>query len=419
MSFTSRNVGTLFTDLKGTHRSALHSSSNKLAPIALAAPGTITESEAERQAALARVQSTLLTSAPAGAGVARRATRGRRDVRTTTYQPTIPDDVPLAQVLRDQRSREASAETSQFASPISPTGSSFAAMDGGRTNSILSNSSSSALGPQRAQDLFEGSAQTGLRASIVETVNVLTKAGEVQRVMVTGEIALSHRGAGGEATRIRLTGFEELEKAAPNSAYITPVEGAAGEYTLLPSLTGSGAGETKTVLKYQLHIPIGSETAFVPLRVKAAWQCQQGQTRVIVQYSANSMSSLAQSSGRQEASPFGDDDDQAARLEDLTLQLPVNTAVSTFSAKPSASWSAERARLTFALEPLSLSASSSATESKALASLSTEGTASPQPVAVGWRVVGRTVSSVGVEVVGGDVAEVRRECRAGKYLAAA
>lgn len=398
--------------------SALSSSSRGLAPISVA-PATITESEADRQAALARVQSTLLSSAPAvgGAGaLGRRATRGRRDVRTTTYQPTIPDDVPLAQVLRDQRSREASAtaeQSSTLTPPISPTGPSFAAADG-RAMSIMSTTSSSHLAARH--DPFAESTTPGLRASIVETVNVLSKAGEVQRVMITGEISLSHRpttNAQGPM-RIRIASFEQLEKAAPNSVYLQPIADSPGEYTVLPSLSSSSS--TATVLKYQLHIPAVAEADFVPLKVKAAWQCVQGQTRVIVQYSSNPASALYAAAAA-EASPFGDDDDTQGRLEDLTLALPVNSSVSTFSAKPTASWSAEKSRLTFALDPLSPTAGG---EHKALASLTTEGTATPQPVAVGWKVFGKTVSRVGVEVLGaeGRVEEERRETRSGKYLAA-
>lgn len=51
----------------------------------------------------------------------------------------------------------------------------------------------------------------------------------------------------------------------------------------------------------------------------------------------------------------------------------------------------------------------------------TEGTATPQPVAVRWKVIGKTVSGVGVELVGDGggeevVEEVRRSTVAGKYL---
>jgi hypothetical protein len=81
---------------------------------------------------------------------------------------------------------------------------------------------------RRSARLFDHATTPGLRATIVETVNVLLKGGEVSRVMITGEISLSHRAetTDGEGVRIRIAHFEQSEKAAPNSAYLSPIVGS-------------------------------------------------------------------------------------------------------------------------------------------------------------------------------------------------
>lgn len=334
----------------------------------------------------------------------------------TTFNPVIPDDVPLARVLEQQRAREQSggdqASLSNSLSATSPTASTFLPE---RANSMLSTVSHGTTRTIGGPDPFEHATTPGLRATITETVNVLSKGGEVNRVMITGEIALSHRldtTTDPEALRIRIANFEQFEKAAPNSAYISPVADSPGEYQILPSLSMNNS-HTTTVLKYQLHIPEGAESAYVPLNVKALWQCQPAQTRVIVNYSANAQARIAE----KEESPFGEDDDETSsvpKLEELSFAVPVSAAVTTFQAKPTAIWAAEKARLTFNVEPVAFGE-----EGKVLASVSTEGTAVAQPVAVRWKVAGRNVSKVGIEVLGGEqVEEMLRSTVSGKYLVA-
>ena len=241
-----------------------------------------------------------------------------------------------------------------------------------------------------------------------ETVNVLLKGGEVTRVMIAGEISLSHRpSASGAPVRIKISHFEQFEKAAPNAAFLAPLPDAPGEYLVSPAL--AGAGSTATVLKYQLHVPLGAESSFVPLLVRASWKCEAGLSRVIVHYEPNPVAKLAAAA----PNPFGED--ELAALEDLAFQVPVSCPVSTFQAKPTAVWNADKARLAFKVDQLAFGTK----EEKLLASVTTDGTAVPAPIAVGWKVVGRCISAVGVEVVGEEeVEDVVRTTVAGKYLVA-
>ncbi|GAA5990406.1 hypothetical protein JCM10908_007356 [Rhodotorula pacifica] len=443
-----------------------------------ASPFLPQESEADRLAALESVKNVLgspnaggsspFAAASGGAqGVGRRATaRGRRGTGSLSPQGSVPVpagsggiaerqdssvDVPLATVVQQKQRREApppppsssssghrdatalgvGAATSAGAGalvatslssslPSSPATSSFAAVpQPSRTMSILSATSSSIHGGAAAgrPDPFAGATTPGLRASIVETVNVLLKGGEVTRVLVTGEIGLSYRSSGTPSgdLKVRLTGLDSLEKKAPNPALLLPAVDQ-DKFHISPTITAHG-GATTTVFKYQLALPATSTPA--PVLVKPVWRCDPAQARAIVTYSVNGASPLFTPA----TSPFGEEDEQSATtasLEELKLELTLaNGSITSFQAKPATASLAPGGRaLAFSSLPgLSLAAR----EQKILASLVTDGQATPGPVNVSWSVQGRTIGNVGVELVGGgggggevDLAEIRRETISGR-----
>ncbi|GAA5867632.1 hypothetical protein JCM8547_001322 [Rhodosporidiobolus lusitaniae] len=349
----------------------------------------------------------------------------------------------------------ATASSSTFVpspSPFTPTFSPTTA-EGGRTMSILSTTSSHANGAGLASgaasfvsasgslsagrpDPFAGETSPGLRAEVRETVNVLMKGGEVTRVMVSGEVSVSYRGGEGREergeVRLKLTGLEGAEKAVPNSAFLTATPGGGGgdkgEYVLKTRELREqrGEGTTTTVLKYQLA-STAAPAGIVPLTVKPTWRCEPGLARAIVSYSLNPDSPLLLSAGGS-SSPFGDDEAGGGELEDLKIDLSLvpssPSSIASFQSKPpTTSLTSGGKTLSFTLP--SLSSASGAGEQKLLASLTTtpaEQAAQPGPVSVRWRVRGRTVGRVGVEVVEdgeeGGVREVRREVVGGKYSAA-
>ncbi|BGP27441.1 fps/Fes/Fer/CIP4-like and SAFF domain-containing protein [Rhodotorula toruloides] len=434
-----------------------------IAPSLPSSPVVAQESEAERRAALESVKNALGAppAAAAGAGLGRRATaRGRRGeggARNTVYggagglatppaaerqDSTISeDDVPLATVVQQKHRREAppppvnrtaaptpndSAATLSPSLPTSPASPGFISPSpapvAGRAMSVMSGTSS--RGPAAAHgrsDPFAGVASPGLRASIIETVNVLLKNGEVTRVLVTGEVGLSYRPSSsspGGQLKLRLTGLDGLEKTAPNPALLSAA--GSGEFTVSPSLAAHN-GTTATAFKYQVSLPPTSSAALVPLMVKPTWRCEPGLARAIVTYSTNASSTIFSASSS--SSPFGEDDDATttARLEDvkLDLVLALGTATSFQSKPPSGTLTNSNRALSFSLGSFD---AASGGEQKILASIQTEGAAAaqPGPVSISWVLRGRTVGNLGVELVeGGEVMEeVRRETVSGKYLAA-
>lgn len=285
----------------------------------------------------------------------------------------------------------------------------------------MSSSASTTMHANRP-DPFAGETSPGLRASIVETVNVLLKGGEVTRLLVTGEIGVSYRSRSGSVTepgpsdlKVRLTGLDSLEKKAPNPALLLPGVGVdRDEFIISPTITAH-AGATTTVFKYQLSLP--ATTTPAPVLVKPVWRCDPAQSRAIVTYSVNGASPLFAPA----SSPFGEEDEPAAAsIDDLKLDLTLTSGtITSFQSKPAtATLSPSGKSLTFAALPtLSLASG----EQKILASLVTDGQAAPGPVNVSWIVHGRTLGNVGIEVVDGgevELAEVRRETVSGRYVAA-
>lgn len=404
------------------------------------APLTISESSSERQAALERVKSTLLSSkptnagpsvsplgiAPLASGLARRTTRGRRDGRMSTYSPVIPDDVPLGRILEQQRERDSMALSGVHDSstgagayaealPSSPIVTSFGNDGARRSDSIVSSvSSSSRMGTRGGIDPFETATTPGLRASIVETVNVLSKAGDISRVMIVGELSLSNRVMGGNSgpLKIRLLNFDRFEKSVPNHTYLSPIFDSPGDFIVQEALGAS----TTTVMKYQLRIPEGEEKHYLPLLVRASWKVEVGSAKVMIVYEGNSGAKLIAAA---EASPFGEEEEGGSiQFDELSFHVPFSLSLSTFQSKPSAQYSADKNRLTFVPEDKTLVGGDSR---KLLVSAVTDGSGvvNTPPISVHWKITGKVVSGMSVEVVeGGRVEEVATSIVSGKFLVA-
>lgn len=359
------------------------SSTNKFSSLSLA-PAPIMESETERAAALAKMQSTLLSSGPgATQGPSRRATmRGRRDVRNTMFTALdrVEDEASLGQAVKKQHEAEAT---------------------GG--------------------DPFGGGPTEGLRASFVETVSVVIKSGTVQRAMITGEVSLTLNDltttpAGTAPLHIRLDAFEQLDKVAPNPRYLSQYPNTPGEYLLdLSALAQASttAGKGPTLFKYQVHISDGRAAEWAPLDIVPQWKPMSGESRLVLGYHANASSRLAQR-------------DPTALVKDLqlTVTLAPGANVTTVQAKPpGGTWSPEARKITWTLPDLDLAGGTQQSSGKIVARFITEGEAPavPEPVLAHFRVDGSLSTALGVSVVdpaaGWAFEQVKRAVVSGKYVA--
>ena len=348
---------------------------SKFPSLALA-PAPITESEADRAAALAKMQSTLQS----GQGPKRASTmRGRRDVRNTMFGALdrVDDEASLGEVVRKER--QAAGE--MVASPISVSGNPFETASPG----------------------------TGLRASFVETISAVIKSGSVQRAMITGEVSLTLKDATSLASQpplhIRLDAFEQLDKVAPNPRYLSQYPNTPGEYLLdLGALAHASSGKGPTLFKYQVHISEARAAEFTPLEITPQWKPMQGETRLVMTYRANPSSRLVQ-----------------ARLTDLKLTVGLGgPEVTTVQAKPpGGTWSPEARQITWSLPDLDLAQS---TPGKIVARFITGGEelGVPEPVTAHFKVDGTLSTGLGVSVVdasaGWTFEDVARATTSGKYV---
>ncbi len=378
----------------------------------------IQETEEERQAALQKMQQTL---AMPPQQPSRRATvaRGRRDVRNTMFGGASEDGSMLgAAGLPMPRTTE---PTEMLGSPP---------INGGYPNGIerpqqiarqSSISSMTSNNPFDSPGLAAGlppstmatAYQPGLRASIIETVNVIMRNAEIQRVQINGEIHVSLRLAsaaiGAGPIHIRLTSFEQLEKIAPNPAFLAQVPDRPGEYFLnseaLATDNQKGSAKGTLLFKYQVHVPAGKVRTAAPFILEPAFSCKDGETRMILNYRVNPESPLSSIS--------------ITHLSFLATFGP-GVSVSNVQAKPAGGvWSPSTRRMTWNVNEMT------GTEGKIIAKFVSERgePMSPQGVQASWAVEGLLVSGLGLEVVDGQLEggwsfeEVRKGVTTGKYLA--
>jgi len=421
------------------------------------APLPIQEDETERQAALQKMQSTLLAKPPAGPG-RKNTIRGRRDVRNTTFN-TLPDDMPLAQALKLQGQQEDAADRSRMSeSPVqevlaTPTGSMFPGAQSqpmgsftpmapqftGRDNNAAISSPSSMVGSLNPFDQNGPAiAGSGLRATMTETVNVISKGGLVQKAMVTGEICVTMRDLpqyipinGVGPVHIRLEEFEQLEKVAPNPKYLSQVPETPGEYYLNIELLASATisqSSRPVLFKYQLHVGDGRAGEFAPIEVHPQWKTAAGETRLLINYKSNDQGRLAKRiTETASTSLFGEN---SGRLSEVSVVAGLGgPEITGVQAKPAGgTWSAEKRKMAWQVSDVDFNPQSAASTGKIVArfmSAADGPLGQPQGVSVQWKCQGSLSSALGLSVVssgagqgqGWRFEEVGKAVVSGKYTA--
>lgn len=371
------------------------------------------------KAALERVRSTLLGSAPARRNTTR---RDRRDVRNTVYNPmasvggTNGGNGGAGAALGGEAaatsqvgglSPQPTGGSTSFAAPMSPT------FTGGGVGAGAASMQSGAMGGSGTNPFEAATGTPGLRAYINETVNAILTPSGVARVMIVGEVSISGKDLPSSGPlHLRVEAFEQLEKAAPNPGFLTAVPSQPGEYQLDVAALQRVADtlpQGATILKYQLHVSPSRLAEYVPLNVDARWRLEPHQTSFLLNYSRNDSVRLSEAS-----SGSG-----AWSLQDLAVVTPVGpTPVTSVMSKPEGNWDADAKQLSWTLSESDLAAG--AGSGKLLARFQVDGQGNPQPVQIRWRLPGQTMSSLGLSVAGASgiaFDEVVRQTVSGKYVA--
>ncbi|GBC06627.1 hypothetical protein RclHR1_06990007 [Rhizophagus clarus] len=250
-------------------------------------------------------------------------------------------------------------------------------------NSLLSSSPTSSEFPETTSHLRAASdletQPCGLRASISETVNIISKDGEVTKILITGEIGIQYNSTIRDSSnpiRIRIKNSETLEKSVPNTSYLCPAPDCVDQYEINTSLLN---GTPVTVMKYQAHIDPENKNKYLPLQVIPHWKCEPNLTSLAVSYQVNSECKLA------------------GKLSELSFIVPVDGQVGNVQSKPSGVWSVEKQRMYWQIDDIDLSIPSE--QKKILARFETEKASNPAPTAVRFLCKGQLLSDISIEIV--------------------
>lgn len=248
----------------------------------------IFEDESQAKQAMDEMANTLRMRAPQ-TGMRRNAgtIRGRRDVRNTMFIASPGNELPPSSAGSGSQ-----PPTSPIRHITSPSIAPSTATDDhtlSDTTSVRSGHATPGPGASVHPDLYE----SGLNASVIETINAWFSEGNVTKSFVVGELALANNPTPGttvDHTRIRLDNFQVLEKVAANPHFVQ--EGSTdagddkrGEYDIQ---LGSISRPMPTVaFKYQLHIDPANLSAYCPVIFKPVWNLEESQASAIIYYTLN------------------------------------------------------------------------------------------------------------------------------------
>lgn len=286
-----------------------------------------------------------------------------------------PAEQPSAPPQMAQQSISPQAEQ-QSPSTLRPDSRAATGLDHARadTQSIRSSTTSGSQGGHRHPELHE----TGLNASIVETISARFENGRLTSSSMIGEIALAYNPANFSSPfgteNIRLDGFSSLEKVAPNPAFVNPLTEIEGGY----SVNLSNLGKTQVAFKYQVRLDNSGSQA--PLLIAPAFRPESNQFSVIVNYSLNPNFTLR---GR-----------ETITLSNVMLAFTLEGAKATSClSKPAGTFSRERNLIFWQLNDIILTPG--AAPQKLLARFATETEATGGSVEARWEISGENAQGLG------------------------
>lgn len=270
------------------------------------------------------------------------------------------------------------ASTMSSSSPMRPDSRTANNVDPtGDTQSIRSGRSLTSTGSQGGVKHAELHG-TGLNSSIVETVNARFEDGKLVSSTLLGEIALAYNPADFSSPftteNIRLENFANLEKVAPNPAFITQSPGKQGEYAVnLATL-----GKTQVAFKYQLKTDdVGTQA---PLLITPVLRIEPTQTSIIVNYALHPAFNLHSR--------------ESVTVSNVMLALSLEGAQATAClSKPVGTFARERNLIFWQLGDLTLRAG--AAPEKLLARFTTETETKGCHVEARWEITGENALNLG------------------------
>ncbi|KAI4240869.1 MAG: hypothetical protein L6R40_004864 [Gallowayella cf. fulva] len=298
--------------------------------------------------------------------------RGRRDVRNTVFVPS-PQPSDLSGSGDSPFAPQGTFSTGKASSLSSE------APQGSDSHSIRSAHSATSL--TQAVAKHPEMMDTGLNASVVETVSTWFSSGQVTKSVVIGELALAYNdpdaASAARSENIRLENFPVLEKVAPNPTFVNQIASRSGEY----SVNLGQISRTAVAFKYQVHLDDSNLAAQAPVIVTPSWKIEPRQASVIVSYTFNPAF----------VSPAA----RSVRMKNVVVVINIaNPVAQACQSKPVGHFSKEKSLIYWRLGDISLDGYAESPQ-KLLARFSTEAEAQPGSVEVRWEISGEAAAGLG------------------------
>jgi len=356
---TSRDQEDIYGTPIAENESILSNDSNYAPPLRVEIMKDIIPEEAgEREAAVNTLQSTLRSQPTVS-----RKTRGRRDGRGSV----IATDTNEFGII--------SAPITELAQmSISPTYSTSPTTSMQRNLSpIRQDSDTQSLSSVRTASRPTGIALhpdleiPGFNISVLESLSAILSDNKVQKIFVTGEVALSMHGQ--RASGINISNPEKFEQIVVNKSLLD--DAGNGTYALTAeTLPPKGA----IALKYKATLP-GDPQTLVPLLVRAMWKVEQGTVSLMVGYQANPAFT------------------QSGTLTNVAISatLPTEPRITGCQSKPQGQFARDRGQLIWQIPQIG------DTEQMLLARFTVDGLTKVGTVEAKWECKDVTVSGIDVD----------------------
>ncbi|KAJ3105026.1 hypothetical protein HDU97_008634 [Phlyctochytrium planicorne] len=169
-------------------------------------------------------------------------------------------------------------------------------------------------------------------ATITETINLLLRDGEIEKLLVSGEVSVLAQGASTDSGTCRavLQGADGIEKVVVNSDYAShpdPSDESTVELNL--GRIASAGSDPVTVLKYKLKIDPSDYEQYAPVFFTSFWKRDPTHSSFLLAYQ------------------FNDDVKARARLNGLSflVSLQGSDSISSVQTKPTGIWNPEKKAL--------------------------------------------------------------------------
>ncbi|GAN00718.1 hypothetical protein MAM1_0002c00140 [Mucor ambiguus] len=356
----------------------------------------VNEEDASQSAvALSRVSTLLREKTPNTAPTARRL-RGRREMRATQLYSVIEQDQIVSMV--DGSSGAAPVAATSFQSSTDSTSSLPAnpfEMSQERITEIPEEENATAVTQQSVEDL------PLINVYITETVHVLSKAGEIEKSVVWGEIGIDYKGPAESATPIcfQIDHQQSLE-SIESTDYANVLDGYNLEDNIF-KINTQLYHETFSTLENSVAVCIRYQIKLnhLPITVKPVWKCEAQKSRLLVKYHSN-------------APP-------TATLDKVMFATSVTGNVQHALSIPAGELILSQNRIKWHLGHVSGN-----DEQVIKAQFTTLEQASPQPIAVRFEMRDHLLSDVNVQqgadaavVLWAKICNITKIVKAGKYIA--